>query len=726
MNTCRAHPESSGDRFCSPSTRPDLFPQADNIFQPWRPPPHPCKPTTSTYLTPGCSQDPSFAPDVRAKSTPPCDPPRLVHQVYPSPPLTDAALASTVPLPEVSGEPSEPRFHWSCREETVDENMSHDGARHTAPLSPPPTLLMGAKDLPADDWSKGSEHVVESWRYGEGLEDSGGPAPPFPPVRDDSGYEECGPQGSNEEGRRVDGTHGDRVMIEPTSVWIPHSPLSMSDTLPLADLPPLHGGASSGAFQDSIFAPVDFAPATDHLDRWGSDMDLEMSWSVSPSSTIVNDLSMPPSPKRGALSLDLPSFGRPLGYLPPSSPQHQSALISPLDVPFGTDHHWYGGDSFGEPSGQHTSHVAGSQQPFFTPFNFPLHPPSVDVDLESDYSDTVMPSEDEDSNLLTPSSPRRRTLNELHEVTPPHGDICLTPAPHSPHHGSFSLPDFDMEDLSAPPQSPHSPHLALPELEDEEMLPPPTEPHAPSMDTISPSLLGGAPPPEREGLGLFLQSVSIDPPLARSPSPDEDDLQFLDIQLDPASTHLEIGEFLQLRALRKSALQQERAMRQAEADYNDRVTAAAGALLPPAQTDADVAEKRARKRELHAAMEMRAEARRVRKLQKQRSKEIGALLDLKMQTPISPIDGFPPIVGGGKAWTRSIAHLVAHMVLRRRDRSRPLENKPPPDVLLPRASRLRASVSADDLLSLGESGDASVDVDADFDADADADSDMEE
>lgn len=254
------------------------------------------------------------------------------------------------------------------------------------------------------------------------------------------------------------------------------------------------------------------------------------------------------------------------------------------------------------------------------------------------------------------------------------------------------------------------------------MQPPSPESHAPLVATISPSLLGGSPPPEREGLGLFLQSFSIDPPLARSPSPTEDELQFIEVQLDPASTDLPNDEFLQLRALRKNALQQEREARRAESELSERVTVAASALLPPAEgscgvspTDLDVAEKRARKRELHVAMDMRAEARRVRKLQKQRSKEIGALLDLKMQTPISPMEGMPPLVGGGKAWTRSIAHLIAHMVLRRHDRARPLENRPPPDSSLRRKSSLQFSVSADDLLALGTDDEGlGVDVDCDM------------
>ena len=65
--------------------------------------------------------------------------------------------------------------------------------------------------------------------------------------------------------------------------------------------------------------------------------------------------------------------------------------------------------------------------------------------------------------------------------------------------------------------------------------------------------------------------------------------------------------------------------------------------------DMDVLEKPARKRDLHALMDARAEARRMRKLQKQRSKEIGALLDFKMHSPMSPMEGLPPLVGG-KGW----------------------------------------------------------------------------
>ncbi|KZT11192.1 uncharacterized protein LAESUDRAFT_612610, partial [Laetiporus sulphureus 93-53] len=227
--------------------------------------------------------------------------------------------------------------------------------------------------------------------------------------------------------------------------------------------------------------------------------------------------------------------------------------------------------------------------------------------------------------------------------------------------------------LDAPP-SPGSPHIGLPLLADDL----PRHPQDEFMEgTVAPSLI--TPPPsasDQDGLGLFLQPISVDPPLARSPSPDDDDLQFLDVQLDPASTNLEVGEFLQLRAIRKRALSAERDARCAEAEYSEHVSAASNALLPPQQTEGsevpipeelDADEKRTRKRDLHIAMDMRAEARRIRKREKQRSKEVGALLDLKMERGVCP----------GSGLTRSIAQLVANMVLRRRDTFRPLANRKP-------------------------------------------------
>lgn len=256
------------------------------------------------------------------------------------------------------------------------------------------------------------------------------------------------------------------------------------------------------------------------------------------------------------------------------------------------------------------------------------------------------------------------------------GDLLLSPS--SPRAFTTRLPEMEIEeDHLEPPSSPHSPYRELLPMDEDAFVPP---------STISPSLLG--PPQSSEGLGLFIQPSSIDPPLARSPSPDEDDLQFLDIQLDPASTHLQLDEFLQLRALRRRHLDAERDARSCEAELAERVSLATNALLPSNATS-DPAEKHARKHEMHVAMEMRAEAKRTRKREKQRSKEIGALLDLKMERNVLQ----------GKSVMRSVAQLVANMVLKRRDVYRPLASrKPASAVPLPTQSPLRASVSVEDLL----------------------------
>ena len=544
--------------------------------------------------------------------------------------------------------------------------MSHDGAQHFTPLSPPPTVLVGPSELPERDHDG---YQVESWSYGEDLQDSGAGAPLFPPVRDDSGFEEFGTQRGCGADPKLEGSQEDCSLIEPTSLWIPNSPLSMDEGL---------------------------------------------DWTYSPSSTLIDDVPLPSSPKPSGLSLELDTS---LGFHPHHAlPLQQPSPLSPVELPFGqSDPRWFHGDL--EPLGktsplneptplpeEHNLLLPFMQSSFFRPLS---------ADVDSEYPDSIMPSEEDDDDDvdLPPRSPRRRPLNDLHDTTPPHGDVHLTPVPRSPH---LPLADLDMDDPGEAPRSPHSPHVLLPEFDVV------SSPQHPPITTIAPSLLGGAPEPQPqqepqshvdEGLGLFLQS---DPPLARSPSPDEDDFRFLDIQLDPESANVEIDEFLALRALRKNVLAQERAARMAEAELSERITAAASALLPPShndddamQTDSepvvlDVAEKRARKRDLHALMDMRAEARRARKLQKQRSKEIGALLDFKMHTPMSPMEGLPPLVigGRGKGWTKTIAHLVAHMVLRRHDRCRPLENKPPVAQVRSPTS-LRRSLSAEDLSSMG-------------------------
>ena len=567
--------------------------------------------------------------------------------------------------------------------------MSRDGPRHIAPLSPPPTLLVAPKELPWEDASLCAEHRVEGWTYGEGFMVGDASAPLFPPVRDDSGFEEFDPPSKQGGGRKLDGIVN---LIEPTSVWSPHSPLSMDEGLPLVDLPPLHRLLSSSpplhrgnGDADGLVSPISPSDEDSPSDGWTARS--EMDWSPSP--TFVETFSPPSSPKPHCPSLyDLDSS---LGFHPNGSEHY-----IPVQPP----------------------HLAEEHSPFFSFHGLPL---ALPADLDTDYPDTVMPSDDDDSTVLPPSSPHRRPLNDLYEAMPPFGDVCPTPVPRSPHRSPFSLHDFD-----EPPNSPHSPHPSLPEIEG-------FFPEHPDVvvDTISPSLLGGAPDLE-DSLRLDLRPLS-DPPYMRSPSPDEDDLGFLDLQFDPESAQVETEEFLRLRALRKSALALERTARASEADLNDRITALASSLLPPPhdhdhdhhdhdhqtegapdpdamQTDDEptpaptpelTTDPRARKRELQVLMDMRADARRTRKAQKHRSKEIGALLDLKTHAPMLPIAGLPPV--GGKGWTRSIAHLVAHMMFRRRERAKPLEGRVPasPEAgAARRRSSLEASVSAEDLCAV--------------------------
>ncbi|KAI0719043.1 hypothetical protein C8Q72DRAFT_130985, partial [Fomitopsis betulina] len=233
------------------------------------------------------------------------------------------------------------------------------------------------------------------------------------------------------------------------------------------------------------------------------------------------------------------------------------------------------------------------------------------------------------------------------------------PIPRPSHQLPDGFSDTNGGVSAVSPSSPSSPTLPLsslpvpiPQWSSEESI----------SETVAPSLLS-PPPQDAEGLGLFLQPISVDPPLARSLSPDDDD-----VQLDTASTMLEVDEFLQLCAVCRRALAAECPARSTEAELAERVSTAAKALLPPTHSmidvDMDMSDdifnddtKRLRKHDLHVAMDMRAEARWARKHEKQWSKEVGALLDLKMECGVVP----------GKGVMRSIAQLVANMVLRRRD-----------------------------------------------------------
>ncbi|TCD60404.1 hypothetical protein EIP91_010230 [Steccherinum ochraceum] len=385
---------------------------------------------------------------------------------------------------------------------------------------------------------------------------------------------------------------------------------------------------------------------------WSSDS-TEMDYS--PSALSFHDFRPPSSPRSKNSSLGLP----PLPGLSTYSDTFLTDEFSPSNS--SQLHSSSSGLLWFEPSHYDTEmSVDPPSLPPPSPRTQSLHIPSLaDSELDMPFMDTIMPVEDEDE-LAPPAAP------------PPLGQLF------------HSLISTWMDNTFEVPSSPHSPHSDLPGLPEDEPYP-----------TISPSLLSPAPETPDEGLGLFIQA---DPPLRRSPSPEDDALQFLDIQFDPTISHLDVNEFLALRSLRRRALDGERDAREREAllILNDRVAAASTALLPDALAEAgvldDLQEKRVRKHELHVATDLRNEARKDRKREKQKSKEIGALLDIKMN------GGGYSASGMGQAAFVDVRQLVASMTMRRREAARSLANRKSAAAHRPYLpSSLSSSVSVEDL-----------------------------
>ena len=541
------------------------------------------------------------------------------------------------------------------------------------------------------------------------------------PSRGDSGFEESMPQHKSSLislPSLSEESDAGYTKIEPTAFWAPHSPLSMH--IELDDHAPHNPALLETEYRHS--SAFEVSP----LRSSRSQSTPTMSWSShdwSSGSDRDDDFSPPSSPRPKSLSLDLPDLdsfsSQDSGLRVADFPRRRPALFgldgldSRQQVPWFTQV-----DIDGEDDGLRETdfmNIDGDPpEPSSPRPPLALLLPSGD-DSDDSFSDTVIsPEEGPWSTSLSPTaySDLRNTSND---------PLCITPIPRPPQLRS-TRSDFRTDARADSPPSPAPLTLSLPihhsqQSSDETIA-----------ETVAPSLL--SPPPEgHEGLGLFLQPISVDPPLARSPSPDDDDLQFLDVQLDPTSTNLEVDEFLQLRAVRRRALAAERAARGAEAELAERVAAATKALLPASQAapgssadvDMDFADaeeafdddaKQLRKHELHVAMDKRAEARRMRKREKQRSKEVGALLDLKMERGIAP----------GKGAMRSIAQLVANMVMRRRDTFRPLANRKTGAVRGPYVrTQLAFCLSSDDLSDPElECEDTDTDMDADADVDDDA------
>lgn len=566
-------------------------------------------------------------------------------------------------------------------------NETHYHSSLHEPLSPPPTLTLNIAELPPADLCR-PHHSL-------------GLSSPESPRRDcgDFFQKPC---------KRLRLLHEDDTRIGTSGNVVGHNFQISKEAhgSSVACTPNRTWGSQSRSSDDSSTAYSPYDHEDTHSLQWSSPMD------SSPTSSLFQDddfnrNSPPSSPRPKLVALDLPAFD---DFRGPSIDEIYDPEPPPKPFPYRpsrfTPHHTYPeplGFDVNERSPDPDMDI-DSVDPRLSP---PSSPPSGLLALpvyhplsDTSFANTVMPPDDDDVSDDTPQphSPMPRQFQPLPDFDTYDDSTYLTPVPCSPRGRPALLPLFT--DSLEPPPSPSSPHQELSPLPEDSLFFSQT---CVKDQTGSPSSIAVQPSTESEGLGLFIRS--IDPPLARTPSPTEDDFGFLDIQLDPASSHLEVDEFLALRRMRKQALEFEKNARLCEEELSERVTAAACALYPltsssPGSSSSslsltpsplDPQTKRARKHELHAAMDARSEVRKQRKRSKQKSKEIGALLDYKMnRSSLSEV---------GVDVAKGLRHLVANMVMCRRDSSRALAGRKVASVEKRFVkTRLSASMSIEDLL----------------------------
>ncbi|KDQ59893.1 hypothetical protein JAAARDRAFT_56825 [Jaapia argillacea MUCL 33604] len=348
-----------------------------------------------------------------------------------------------------------------------------------------------------------------------------------------------------------------------------------------------------------------------------------------------------------------------------------------------------------------------------------------------------LPDEDSElSSFLDFGQPSLSTMNpsesyDDHWVDDMDLDIS---SPSSPHHGSVGLPLFpgDLLPNQDPPESPAMRSFAsLPDLDDTDS------------EYFSTPLTSASASPSRRSCTSLPDSDSDEAPvsprqtiLSLPGAETDDDLLPLDLDIPPALGLLIVSDHIctpsspeerepeiepdiyvppflssdpetsQLCDLRKRFIASERAARRAEVEFAERASNVAAALLATTyEIDATTWDDRvAWRKELKQAKDRQAAARRLRKKQKERSREVGALLTLKVAEKSAALreeagltegkegvqvdeqlpsgESEQPVVvteaadsSYAQGIRNNVSQLVAKMVLKRRESFRPLTSR---------------------------------------------------
>jgi hypothetical protein len=322
-------------------------------------------------------------------------------------------------------------------------------------------------------------------------------------------------------------------------------------------------------------------------------------------------------------------------------------------------------------------------------------PGPMNVD-DADSSDYASLDSDDLEQDVTPSSPMHRALSDLHDDDEDFGGSSV---PLSPSRRSFAdLPEDTAmsEQSTSPPQSPllvGQPLLTLPGAEPDNSL----------ITAESPvSDWSGASPPRGSGLGLFLpiQAASSNQSEASEAHAIEPNLNFS----REAIARVNSREFEKLKSVRRRTWVCERKAKEDEvyhakraeslagrlsvappvpsklADFDERGGVSAGADAdetegPPSEpAQLDESDEKTIRTWLLYTEARRAEARRVRKREKERGRELQALLRLKLGEDPDAAEsaGCANVkIKPGKTAIVSMPQLVARMIMKRRDTPRP-------------------------------------------------------